>query len=308
MIAKNRSEDRIAKKMIRQGVTVALVSLSICFFAGCMKPAANAQQDDALSADLPPAVCNEQPASKDSVPAPACETETETRTTEAAPPPPPRDKPAADATITVAEAASENPPRIISPKRFSRVRYPASFSMDEASIFNAQVHDIAVQLIENLNADSGLQGLVGVSTFVDLNYLYRTSPLGRYLAEQLMGELQRAGFQVVEIRKTDAVLIKQKYGEYSLSREISEISNHTAANIILVGTYMVKGNYVFINARLVSTEDGMVASSAMKIMPNDRFMRKMLWPSGAPEMNRKTVTIPIKSFGDPTEVRIIQGS
>ncbi len=187
---------------------------------------------------------------------------------------------------------------------------PSSFySMDDASLFNAEVHDIAIQLIENMNADAGIQGVIGVSTFVDLNYLYRTSPLGRYLAEQLMGELQRAGYQVVEIRKTEAILIKKKFGEYSLSRELDEIANHTSANIILVGTYIVKGNYVFINARLVSTGNGMVASSAMKIIPNNKFMRSMLWPSAAPpEMDKKNITIPIKAFGEPTEVRIIQGS
>ncbi len=182
-----------------------------------------------------------------------------------------------------------------------------TYHMDQASLLNAQIHDIAIQLIENMQGEPGTGGVVGVATFVDLNNLYRTSPFGRYLAEQLMGELQRAGFKVVEVRKTESLLIKERYGEYSLSREIREIARQTSARMILVGTYLVKGDFVFVNARLVSGNNSMVASSAMKILRRDRFMQKMLWPSSAPEKG-ETIRIPVKAFGEPTEVRIIQGS
>ncbi len=181
------------------------------------------------------------------------------------------------------------------------------YPVDQASLLNAQVHDIAVQLIENMNGDPSLEGVVGVATFVDLNNLYRTSPLGRYLAEQLMGELQRAGFKVVEVRKTESILIKERYGEYSLSREIREIARQTSARLILLGTYLVRGDFVFVNARLVSSEDSMVASSAMKILRRNSFIKKMLWPSAAPSRGH-AVKIPVKAFGEPTEVRIVQGS
>ena len=182
-----------------------------------------------------------------------------------------------------------------------------SLATDQASELNAQIHDIAVQIIENLQSDPGTEGIVGVATFVDLNNLYRTSPFGRYLAEQLMGELQRAGFQVVEVRKTDSLLIKQRYGEYSLSRQIDEIARQTSARMILLGTYLAKGNYIFVNARLVSSADSTVASSALQIMEKDSFMKKMLWPAAAPRTGR-AVKVPIKAFGEPTEIRIIQGS
>jgi len=190
------------------------------------------------------------------------------------------------------------------PVKQEEVFYP----MDEASLFNAQIHDIAIQLMENMQGVGAEEGVIGVATFVDLNNLYRTSPLGRYLSEQLMGELQRAGFPVVEIRKTDSMLVKEHYGEYSLSREIEEIAKQRSARLILLGTYLVRGDYVFINARLVSSVDSMVASSAMKIMRKDRFMKKMLWPSAAPRNRGKAAKIPVKGFGEPTEVRIIQGS
>ncbi len=179
--------------------------------------------------------------------------------------------------------------------------------MDEASFFNAQVHDIAVQLIKNFNGDSGPGSPVAVSTFVDLNNLHKTSPFGRYLAEQLMGELQRAGFRVIEVRKTDSILVKERYGEYGLSRNVGEISNEAAAQLVLVGTYITKGKYILINARIVSNKENMLVSSAMKILRRDHFLDRMLWPTMAPDTS-PSVKIPIKEFGQPTEVKIISGS
>ncbi len=288
------------KRKLVYPTTIFMFIFCTLIFTGCMKPAVNAEAGNATAStinqadqpedlEMPDSACNGRSTSQAKTP-PHPKKMPQYST---APPPPPKQAPS----YTSAMPMQQPPPTA------------RSYTMDDASLFNADVHDIAIQLIENMNADAGIQGVIGVSTFVDLNYLYRTSPLGRYLAEQLMGELQRAGYQVVEIRKTDAILIKKKFGEYSLSRELDEIANHTSANIILVGTYIVKGNYVFINARLVSTDSGMVASSAMKIIPNNKFMRSMLWPSSAPpEMNKRNITIPIKRFGEPTEVRIIQGS
>ncbi len=180
-------------------------------------------------------------------------------------------------------------------------------TMDEASFFNAQVHDLAVQLIQNFNGDSGPGSPIAVSTFVDLNNLHKTSPFGRYLAEQLMGELQRAGFRVIEVRKTDSILVKERYGEYSLSRDTEEIANEASAQLVLVGTYITRGKYILINARIVSNRQNMLASSAMKILRRDRFLDRMLWPTMAPDTS-PTVKIPIKEFGQPTEVKIISGS
>ncbi len=182
-----------------------------------------------------------------------------------------------------------------------------SQKIDEASFFNTQIHDMAVQLMQNFRGDAGPEGPIAVATFVDLNHLYRTSPFGRYIAEQLMGELQRAGFSVVEIRKTDSLLIKERYGEYSLSRNIQEIAKQSSAQYILVGTYVTRGGYILVNARLVSNEGNMIVSSGMKIMRRDPFLERMLWPTATPN-TKPGVKVPIKGLGQPTEVRIISGS
>lgn len=173
-----------------------------------------------------------------------------------------------------------------------------------AEEFDQFVHDLSSQLMNNISGEGDVQGPIAVTTFVDLNYLYRTSPFGRYLAEALMGELQRAGLMVTEIRKTESILIKERFGEYSLSRNIKEISKHSTAKFLLVGTYVVRGKNIFVNARIISNKDNLVISSAKSYLARNPFLDRMLWPSAAPDTSAP-VTIPIKGLGEPTTVEII---
>ena len=179
--------------------------------------------------------------------------------------------------------------------------------LDEASFFNTQIHEMAMQLLKNFRGEAGPEGPVVVTTFVDLNNLYRTSPFGRYIAEQLMGELQRAGFNVVEIRKTDSLMIKPKFGEYGLSRDIQEIARQSSARYVLAGTYITRGRFILVNARLISNENNLVASSGLKILRRDPFLEKMLWPTATPE-SIPAVKVPVKELGSFTEIRIMSGS
>ena len=180
-------------------------------------------------------------------------------------------------------------------------------TLDEASFLNMQIHEIAIQLLENFRDEAGPDGPVAVATFVDLDNLYKTSPFGRYIAEQLMGELQRAGFNVVEIRKADSIMVKPRYGEYGLSRDIQELARQSSARYVLAGTYVTKGRYILVNARLISNEDNMVASSGLKILRKDPFLKKLLWPSASPEMV-PAVRVPVKELGSLSEMKIMSGS
>ncbi len=184
---------------------------------------------------------------------------------------------------------------------------PEPVRLDEASFLNTQIHEIALQLLRNFRDDAGPNGPVAVATFVDLNNLYRTSPFGRYIAEQLMGELQRAGFNVVEIRKADSIMVKPRFGEYGLSRDIQELARQSSARYILAGTYVTRGRYIMINARLISNENNLVASSGLKILRKDPFLERLLWPSATPE-TVPAVRVPVKELGSLSDMKILSGS
>ena len=102
---------------------------------------------------------------------------------------------------------------------------------------------------------------IAVMTFVNLNDLYRTSSLGRYLSEQLITELQKKEVFVIDVRKTPGVMIREGYGEYSLSRQIEELDRSYVVEAVVVGTYTLGNDRIFINSRLLRAIDGMVLSS-----------------------------------------------
>jgi len=149
--------------------------------------------------------------------------------------------------------------------------------VDSASYLNLAVHNLAEQLLKNGDVIPHTY-VIGVTTLVDLNQFNLTTPLGRLLAEMLLGELQRAGFKVREIRLTKDILMEKSHGEFSLSRETSTIFPEVDLNAILLGTYLVKGDYVFVNIRLVTRPEGYVLATAFRIIPIDSFIESLLYP------------------------------
>ena len=153
--------------------------------------------------------------------------------------------------------------------------------VDQASYFNLAVHDLAVQLLKYRRPQTGVS-TIGVATFVELNRLDITSPLGRLLAEMLMGELQRAGFNVVEVRLTRDHLVKKGWGEFSLSRVVENLSPKVALQAVVLGTYIERNGYLFLNARMVDRDNQQVIASAFKVMRVDPLVASLLEPRDVP--------------------------
>ncbi|MEZ0329817.1 MAG: FlgO family outer membrane protein [Dissulfuribacterales bacterium] len=170
--------------------------------------------------------------------------------------------------------------------------------IDEASNLNLQIHNLAEQLVKNYRYGMTPAEPVAVTTFVDVNHLYKTSPFGRYIAEQLIGELQRASFNVMEYRKTNSIMTREGFGEYSLSRDSKEIAKSTPAGLVLVGTYMIKDRYVMVNARIVDSNQ-LVHSSGMTIMRKDGLISDLLQHASVPDL-APPARIAIKGLGEPT--------
>lgn len=143
-----------------------------------------------------------------------------------------------------------------------------------------EVAAVVQRLGADLVAGAGQEGMgeysVAVSTFVNLDNLYATSALGRYVGEQLIGELQRAGAEVVDVRKTPGLMVSERHGEYGMSRNMDELGMAQAAQATVVGTYSVNGQEVLLNARLLRNQDNVVLSSARASLPMDSLVAGML--------------------------------
>ncbi len=118
-------------------------------------------------------------------------------------------------------------------------------------------------------------GLV-VTTFVEGSKLHRTSSFGRYLAEQLMNEFQRHAFTVVEIRKSTAIRMEEKRGEFGLARDDNEVSTSIAADAMLTGTYFVGNDDILVTARILDNKTAALLASSTVIFPKNSLTRRML--------------------------------
>lgn len=151
---------------------------------------------------------------------------------------------------------------------------------NEAKALQQQVKKMANELFSNLEDPDPVSGVLAdglfVCTFVDLKKLYRTSSFGRYLAEQLMSEFQRSEYTVIEMRKSQSVMVQEKRGEYGMSRDPSEISSSVTAGAMLTGTYMPTEEGIIVNAKIIDNRKATLLSSATIVFPRNKLSGKLV--------------------------------
>ena len=154
------------------------------------------------------------------------------------------------------------------------------------------VRSLASQLMRSSSPSFEEDQRLIVSTFVNLNDLYRTSAFGRFLGEQMANELRGRGLELVDVRKTPNILIRQKYGEYGMSRDMEELPFIHESHAIVVGTYSIAADQVFLNARVLRNSDGFVIASGSEVLRKDILLSSMLEDESVPvEKSLHTVQI-----------------
>ncbi len=119
-------------------------------------------------------------------------------------------------------------------------------------------------------------GPIGVTTFVNLDDLYNTSTFGRMYSEQLMGELTMRGYDVIELRHSDALQFLMNTGEFGLSRDANFVRRERDMAAVIVGTYVVSPVRVYVNARLVDPATSVVLSAGSVEMSKSQEIARML--------------------------------
>lgn len=119
-------------------------------------------------------------------------------------------------------------------------------------------------------------GPIGITTLVNLDDLYATSSFGRMYAEQLMSELAMRGYDVVELRHSDALQFLSSAGEFALSRDLGSVRRERRLGAVVVGTYSVSPERVYVNARLLDPSTSMVLSAGSVEMEKTPEITRML--------------------------------
>ena len=148
----------------------------------------------------------------------------------------------------------------------------------DAQELKLKFRELADQMLATV-PNAALDGLVAMPTsFVNLDNKAQTSSLGNLFAESLIYEFNQRGFPVREYRLTGNIDIKLGQGDFALLRQglVSTMGQKWAA--LIVGTYYRTPQAVFINARLVRAQDGMVLRTGQLVLVNNGLVAELSEP------------------------------
>jgi TolB-like protein len=139
-----------------------------------------------------------------------------------------------------------------------------------------EVSDITSALIKQAVKPINKEQPILATSFASIDNLQESSTFGRLVGDSIAGRMVDSGFNIVELRLRNSLYMQPRAGEFMLSRELRHVSVEHDAQAVLVGTYAVGGEYVYVNARLVSVMDSRVLASEDFRLPLNRDIRRML--------------------------------
>ena len=106
-----------------------------------------------------------------------------------------------------------------------------------------------------------------VTTIANIDALEDSSTFGRTLSQYLSSALVIRGNLVKEVRMRTSLFVKQKKGEFILSRDVKKLISEQSSQAILVGTYSMGRYTVQVNLRLIDSVDSTILSSYDVALP-----------------------------------------
>lgn len=121
-----------------------------------------------------------------------------------------------------------------------------------------------------------IDGPLIVATVVNIDNLDQSSTLGRLISEQVSARFAQSGFTMIEMKFRNSVYMKRSEGELVLTREISEVARSHNAQAVIVGSYGVSNESVFVNMKIVQPGTNTVLAVQDYVLPMNRDVRSML--------------------------------
>lgn len=128
------------------------------------------------------------------------------------------------------------------------------------------------QIKDRLNPD---QPLIA-ATLVSIDDLERSSTFGRLSSEQISARFSQAGQRMIEMKFRDNVYMKRDQGELLLTREIRDVAQQHKAQAVIVGTYGISNDAVFVNLKVIDPNTNVVIAVHDYALPKDNDIRSML--------------------------------
>lgn len=177
---------------------------------------------------------------------------------------------------------------------------PLSKEHKDARELKLKIRELAEQLIANVR-EASLRNVIAIPTsFVNLDAMDESSPLGRLIAEQLIYEFNQRGFPVKEFRIPQQITARKYEGEFYLTREISAIAPKSPGSVVIAGTYYRDEDAVFVNARIIKPSNGQVIRTANMVMDTTPMISRLTTKNAYKSLKRGTINITASSDGAPT--------
>ncbi|HLP47972.1 MAG TPA: FlgO family outer membrane protein [Candidatus Kapabacteria bacterium] len=140
------------------------------------------------------------------------------------------------------------------------------------------IKKLALMLNDSLRRPALKNQEMGVLTFVNLNNLDEAGPLGRHLQEKLSYVLFDLGFRIIEIRAGKDIRFQPLVGELNMTR-INDLLKETKfkdLKLLVMGTYIDAGDYIYVNAKLVELANSMVKANGEIQIKKGKYLGRLL--------------------------------
>lgn len=137
-------------------------------------------------------------------------------------------------------------------------------------------YKIADHLMKQSNVYVDPERPIVVASFANIDNLSSSSTFGRMISQKISSRFTQQGYQVVELLMRKDIYIKQQKGEFLLSRALKNISLEHNAQSVIVGTYAVAKNAVYVTAKVVRTKDNVVLASNDFALPMTDDVKMLL--------------------------------
>lgn len=116
-----------------------------------------------------------------------------------------------------------------------------------------------------------------IATLVKIDALDKSSTLGRVSSENIGTRFTKAGYDVVEMKFGNSVYMKRDEGEMVLTREITNIARDHNAQAVVLGSYGIGADGVYVNVKVVRPGKGnIIIASHDYVLPRNREIDSML--------------------------------
>ncbi len=139
---------------------------------------------------------------------------------------------------------------------------------DKGLVLNRMVSDMTDRLFATKIPGNNTLSPIAVTSMVNLSSLESTNWLGQQLAEDFVHELHRRGEVVLDYKVTGSIKVTPE-GDFTMSRDWTELSKRIPASRILTGTMSRNDMGVVLNMRIINMRTRMVEATSQGFVPNE---------------------------------------